>query len=216
MEPSEQAQVYIIDDDRHVRDTLDAVLRVHGYQVQQFASAIHFLASCDRNRVACILADVRMPGMDGLELQEEIVRRRIPTSTIIITGHADVKLAVRAMKAGAFDLLEKPFDNQSLLKLLPLALAAAKEKLQRIQTMERARDLLAGLSPRERQVAELVSDGLPNKLIADRLSLSTRTVELHRAHVMDKLGVATVASLMNLFFDARAETTAPGPSTANT
>ena len=105
-------------------------------------------------------------------------------------------------------LLEKPFDNQRLLELLPRAFRAAKEKLRRVQTIERADALLAALSPRERQVAELVSEGLPNKLIADRLSLSVRTVELHRAHVMDKLGVATVAALIQILFDARTETTA--------
>jgi FixJ family two-component response regulator len=206
MESNEQGLVYIVDDDRDVRQSLDTILRLHGYQAQQFASAIQFLANCDRTREACMLADVRMPGMDGLELQEQTIRRHIPVSTIVITGHADVALAVRAMKAGAFDLLEKPFDNQRLLELLPRALAAAKEKLRRIQAMERAHGLLATLSPRERQVAELVSGGLPNKLIADRLSLSVRTVELHRAHVMDKLGVATVAALMQILFDTRAQT----------
>lgn len=216
MESNTQGLVYIVDDDRDVRQSLDTILRVHGYEAQQFVSAMHFLANCDRTREACMLADVRMPGMDGLELQEQIVRRQIPVSTILITGHADVSLAVRAMKAGAFDLLEKPFDNQKLLDLLPRALAAAKEKLRRVQTMERAHALLAALSPRERQVAELVSEGLSNKLIAGRLSLSIRTVELHRAHVMDKLGVATVAALMQILFDARTETKGSAEDRTNT
>src|SRR5689334_2698960 len=112
MQEVQQQRICVIDDDRAVRLTLEALLSANGYQVQQFVSAVHFLASCDGSTESCILADVRMPGMDGVELQEEIVRRGIPASTIIITGHADVALAVRAMKAGAFDVLEKPFDME--------------------------------------------------------------------------------------------------------
>ena len=204
MHEVEQQRICVIDDDRAVRLTLEALLTAKGYQVQQFVSAVHFLATWNGSEECCVLADVRMPGMDGVELQEEIVRRGIPVTTIIITGHADVSLAVRAMKAGAFDLLEKPFDMEKLLDLLPRAFAAARAKLERLQAMDRAQTLLAKLSPRERQVAELLCEGLSNKAIAARLSLSARTVELHRAHVMEKLGVSAAAGVVQILIDARA------------
>jgi two-component system response regulator FixJ len=204
MQEVQQQCICVIDDDRGVRLTLEALLSAKGYQVQQFVSAVHFLATYDGTKEICVLADVRMPGMDGLELQEEIVRRGIPASTIIITGHADVTLAVRAMKAGAFDLLEKPFDMEKLVGLLPRAFAAAREKLHSLETADRAQTLLAKLSPRERQVAELLCEGLSNKAIAARLSLSARTVELHRAHVMEKLGVSAAAGVIQILLDARA------------
>lgn len=194
--------VYVIDDDRAVRLTLDALLTAQGYQVQQFVSATNFLTHCDSAKATCVLADVRMPGMDGLALQEEIVQRRIPASTIIITGHADVGLAVRAMKAGAYHLLEKPFDKENLLQLLPGAFAAARAKLEEVETSTRAIRLLERLSSREREVAELVSQGLSNKMVAQHLSLSARTVELHRAHLMDKLELTTAAGLIQLLLEA--------------
>ena len=201
----DRRQVYIIDDDRDVRVTLETVLVSAGYEVQQFASGVHFLASCDRSSQGCVLADMRMPGIDGLQLQEEIERRRVPVSTIIITGHADVALAVRAIKAGAFDVVEKPFNNQKLLSLLPMAFSAAEKKVERLHATEQAHTLLTALSPREREVADLVGKGLSNKLVAQQLGLSIRTVELHRAHVMDKLGVTTVAGLMQILIYARHE-----------
>jgi two-component system, LuxR family, response regulator FixJ len=199
-----QQQVYIVDDDRNVRLALEAVLSARGYQVQTYVSAVYFLASCDTGRESCVLADVRMPGMDGLELQEEIQRRGIPASTVIITGHADVPLAVRAIKAGAVDILEKPFDKQRLLDLLPRAFAAARQKLIVVQAAKRAQAKLVKLSQRETEVAELVRQGLSNKLIASRLAISSRTVELHRSHAMDKLGISTVAELIQMLLDAGA------------
>jgi two-component system response regulator FixJ len=195
---NEQKLVYIVDDDRQLGLALEVLLSGRGYEVLKFTSPLHFLSHVETATPSCALVDIRMPEMDGLQLQEEMVRRRIPTSSIMITGYADVGLAVQAMKAGAFDLLEKPFDNAKLLDLLPAALAAAKAKWRADQEIKKASSLFQRLSPREKEIAILLASGTSNKAVADRLALSPRTVEHHRASLMDKLEVSTLAGLIQL------------------
>jgi FixJ family two-component response regulator len=192
------ALVYVIDDDSLVRTSLEAILSIQGYQVQKFASGPAFLENCNLQSASCVLADVRMPGMDGLELQEQITRRNIPAGTVLITGHADVALAVRAIKAGAIDILEKPFHNDKLLALVPVALENAEMKLSAIREQRRVGKLLGLLTPREYDVAQLVISGHGSRAIAEKLHISTRTVEFHRARLMRKLQISTVPALVEI------------------
>lgn len=189
--------IFVVDDDADVRDGLQAMLSVKGYGVTTFASADQFLASLSDGSVGCALVDVRMPGMDGLELQRELKKRRPDLPVIIITGHGDVPMAVSALKAGAIDFLEKPFDADTVF-------TAIDEGLARIATRLTKPDhaLVVGrvgrLTPRERQVMDLVVAGQPNKVIADRLQIAVRTVEIHRARVMDKMEARSLSELVRM------------------
>jgi two-component system response regulator FixJ len=192
------APVFIVDDDPAVRDGLSALLAAHHYRVESFASAADFLAALRPEPSGCLIADIRMSGMSGLELQRELARRGLPIPTIIITGHGDVPLAVAALKAGAVDFLEKPFDSDAIL-------AGVAEAMRRIgtskaQAFDRA-EIAAradALSPREREVMDLVVAGQPNKVIAHRLGIAVRTVEIHRARVMEKLGARNLSELVRM------------------
>ncbi|MCW5773860.1 MAG: response regulator transcription factor [Rhodospirillaceae bacterium] len=193
------ATVFVVDDDEAVRQGLGALLRAKGYGVEAFASADEFLAAMPSSRPACLLVDIRMPGMSGLELQREMKRRDAALPVVVVTGHGDVPAAVAALKAGAVDFLEKPFDADALLAavsegLRKAAAVAAGVKPDFAALAER----VAGLTPREREVMELVVAGQPNKVIAHRLAISLRTVEIHRARVMDKTGVKSLADLVRL------------------
>lgn len=192
----DKSRVYIVDDDPGARDSLATLLASSGYRTEAFESAAKFLASNGPNRTGCVIADIRMPDMDGLELQEELVRRGTHLAVIIVTGHADVPLAVRAMKAGAVDFLEKPFDHAALLASIGRALEAAKPRAGHLIATKEMEARMATLTERERQVLELIVEGHANKVIAYHLSISPRTVELHRARVMDKLAVRSVAELV--------------------
>ena len=198
METNNPTLVYVIDDDSEVRASLEAVLSSQGYQVQKFVSGAEFLANCDLQSACCVLADVHMPGLDGLELQEEITKRKIPAGTVMITGSADVALAVRVIKAGAIDILQKPFSNNQLLALVPVALENAQEKLRALKEQRRAERLLSLLTPREYDVAQLVISGHGSKAIAEKMHLSPRTVEFHRAKLMNKLQISTVPALIKI------------------
>jgi len=197
------ALVYIIDDDRDVRVSLEAILSRQGYKVQTFASADQFLANCEMETASCVLADVRMPGIDGLQLQELITERSIPASTVMITGYADVPLAVQAIKVGAIDILQKPFSSSHILSVIPLALEDAKRKLKFFREQRRARELLGLLTRREQDVAELVVQGYASKEIAEKLRLSPRTVEYHRARLMSRLQISTVPALIKIISAAQ-------------
>lgn len=191
-------RVFVVDDDRSARDSLATLLQASGYVCETFQSAAEFLARHPAQLRGCIIADIRMPDMDGLALQEELIRRGASLPVIIVTGHGDVPLAVRAMKAGAIDFLEKPFEEAALLNSVGRALEEARTVGERSSINEEARDRLAQLTDRERQVLELVVEGHANKVIAYHLSISPRTVELHRARVMDKMLARSVAELVRL------------------
>ncbi|MGB8363686.1 MAG: response regulator FixJ [Rhizomicrobium sp.] len=193
-----EPRIFVVDDDPDVRDSLATLLVSSGYAAETFESAAKFLAYGGSDLNGCVIADVRMPDMNGLELQEELARRSTSLSVIIVTGHADVPLAVRAMKAGAIDFLEKPFDHTTLLASIDRALEAAKPAAGRSAATKEVEERMATLTERERQVLELIVEGHANKMIAYHLTISPRTVELHRARVMDKMLVRSVAELVRI------------------
>jgi RNA polymerase sigma factor (sigma-70 family) len=190
--------VFVVDDDPAMRRSLTWLIESVGLRVSTFSTAEHFLAEYDRQRPGCLVLDVRMPGMSGLELQDELARRDLRIPTIVLTGHAEVAMAVRAVKAGAVDFIEKPFSHQQLLDRVRQALEvdrqAREESMRRAAVLER----LAHLSSREREVMERVVAGKANKEIAAELGLSPKTVEVHRAHVMEKMNAESLAELIRL------------------
>jgi two-component system response regulator FixJ len=197
--------VFVVDDDADARDSLCALLESAGVAAEAHASARDFLGAYRPGRPACLIADIRMPDMDGLELQEELNRRNAGLPVIVVTGHADVPLAVRAMKAGAVDLIEKPFDDVLLLATVKRALAQAQGAREQAAAVEAAKARIASLSARERQVLEFLVAGQPNKIIAFELGISPRTVEVYRANVMTKMQAGSLSELVRM-----ALTAAPG------
>jgi two-component system, LuxR family, response regulator FixJ len=195
--PREDKLVYIVDDDEAVRDSLALLLESAGHLVEAFEAAAGALASCRTRLPACIVTDVRMPEMDGLELQEKLTAAGIDVPVIVMTGHADVPLAVRAMKAGAVDFIEKPFSDDAILASLESAMKR-QSRAADPALMER----LESLTPREREVLELLVIGHPNKVIAHRLDISPRTVEIHRAHVMEKMQAKSLPELVRITMQA--------------
>ncbi|MCU0950632.1 MAG: response regulator [Burkholderiaceae bacterium] len=190
--------VYVVDDDEAVRDSLQWLLEGASYKVQTFDSAERFLAGFDARAIACLVLDVRMPGMSGLELQEELINRKAELPIIFITGHGDVPMAVSTMKKGAADFIEKPFDQAKLKSLVERMLAQAREDAGKRERERMNQALLAKLTAREQQVLERIMAGRLNKQIADDLGISIKTVEAHRANIMDKLKANTVADLMRV------------------
>ncbi len=189
--------VFIVDDDEAVRRGLSSLLAAKGYRPESFASADAFLAALPAEPTGCAVVDIRMPGMSGLELQRELNRRAAAVPVVIVTGHGDVPNAVAALKAGAVDFLEKPFDSDALLRAIEDALervAAAPSGTSRETVAAR----VALLTPREREVMELVVAGQPNKVIAHRLKIALRTVEIHRSRVMEKTGARSLAELVRM------------------
>jgi two-component system response regulator FixJ len=190
--------VYIVDDDEAVRDSLTVLLEACAHRVRSFGLAREFLDAAPSLPPGCLIADIRMPEMDGLELQRRLKERSLAFPMIVVTGHGDVPLAVRAMKAGALDFVEKPFSSQAILASVEAALdqlGAAANKDPAAATAAAKLDLL---SPREREVLEGLLAGLPNKSIAYDLAISPRTVEIHRARVMDKMGARSLSELVRL------------------
>jgi two-component system, LuxR family, response regulator FixJ len=190
--------VYVVDDDEAVRDSLSVMLEARTYAVKSFGSASEFLAAAPSLPPGCLIVDIRMPGMDGLELQQSLTGRGLSFPLIVITGHGDVPLAVRAMKAGAVDFIEKPFTSEAILNSLDMALSRLAAPSEPDPTATTAAAKLALLSPREREVLEGLLAGLPNKTIAYDLAISPRTVEIHRARVMDKMGARSLSELVRL------------------
>jgi two-component system, LuxR family, response regulator FixJ len=190
--------VYIVDDDEAVRDSLSVLLESKAYAVRSFVSAANFLAAAPSLPAGCLIVDIRMPEMDGLELQQRLVERGLDFPLIVITGHGEVPLAVRAMKAGAVDFIEKPFASEAILDSLDTALARLTAPNEQDPAAVAAATKLALLSPREREVLEGLLAGLPNKTIAYDLAISPRTVEIHRARVMDKMGAHSLSELVRL------------------
>ena len=200
--------VFIVDDDEAMRNSLAWLIGSVGLAVETHESAAAFLAAFRAGgpdeRPGCLVLDVRMPGMSGLELQDALARCGSALPVIMITGHADVPMAVRALRAGAVDFIEKPFNDQMLLDRVHEAIARSAKACAERARRARVRDLLDRLTPRERQVAELVAAGKPNKVIAYELDLSMKTVEVHRHNVMEKLELASVADLTRLLLEANA------------
>ena len=193
------ATVFIVDDDQAVARSLRWLIETVRLKVETFASAQAFLDGYDAAKPGCLVLDVRMPGMSGLELQERLAARRIHQVPIIfITGHGDVQMAVRAVQSGAFDFIEKPFNDQDLLDRIQRAIAFDAEQRGREAQRAQLRALFAGLTPREREVLDLVVEGLSNKAIANSLGLSAKTVEVHRAKVMEKMHARSISDLVKL------------------
>lgn len=195
--------VFIVDDDEAMRDSLHWLLEPLGFEVRCFANAGDFLAAPrEPNQVACLVTDVRMPGMSGLELHQTLTRQGATLPVIIITGHGDVPMAVRAMRAGAVDFIEKPLNNQILIERINEALRQARAEALEAGAHEGVRVRFAALTPRERQVAQGVAHGQLNKIIAHELGISPKTVEIHRASAMSKLGAQTAADLARMLATA--------------
>ena len=190
--------VYVVDDDEAVRDSLQWLLEGKDYRVRCFDSAESFLARYDPREVACLIVDIRMGGMTGLELQERLIERKSPLPIVFITGHGDVPMAVDTMKKGALDFIQKPFDEDALLTLVDRMLERARESFADYQQAASREALLSKLTTREAQVLERIVAGRLNKQIADDLGISIKTVEAHRANIMEKLGANTVADLLKI------------------
>ncbi|MDB5397590.1 MAG: response regulator receiver protein [Rhodospirillales bacterium] len=195
---STEPNVFIVDDDDAVRESLGALLESHGFTVVTFPSALHFLARCDRAASGCLVADVRMPDMDGLELQEKVAADFPDLGVVIITGHGDVPIAVRAMKAGAVDFVEKPFLEDLILETVRQAIEHAARSRRHHFDITLAMPRLALLTPREREILDALVAGMPNKTIGYDLGISARTVEIHRARVMEKMQVRSLSALVRI------------------
>ena len=196
------ATVCIVDDDEAVRGSLKLLLKSLGVPALVYGSAQEFLADFDPQRSGCLVLDIRMPGMSGLELQHELNTRGALVPIIFITGHGDIPMAVEAMQHGAMDFLQKPFRDQELVDRINKALEKDRAGRELLGNRERLRALIGSLSPREREVMNLIVAGKANKVIAGDLQLSQRTVEIHRAHVMEKMGANSLAHLVRMAIDA--------------
>lgn len=196
--------VYIVDDDEAVRKALSLLVRSVGLKVESYSSAQEFLDGYSSNRPACLVLDVRMPGMSGLDLQDRLGNMELTLPVIIMTGHGDVPMAVRAMKAGAVDFVEKSsYNDQALLDRIQVALQRDRE-WQRRSLLQRDVNLrVATLTPRERQIMELFVGGKPAKAIAYDLGLSTKTVETHRTKVLEKMGARSLVELTRMVLEAK-------------
>ena len=190
--------VYVVDDDEAVRDSVQWLLEGQDFRVRCFESAEVFLARYDPREVACLIVDIRMDGMSGLELQDRLIERKSPMPIAFITGHGDVPLAVDTMKKGALDFIQKPFKEEQLVPLVERMLEEARTVFSEHQQAASREALLAKLTGREAQVLERIVAGRLNKQIADDLGISIKTVEAHRANIMEKLGANTVADLLKI------------------
>jgi FixJ family two-component response regulator len=204
--PETRSTVFIVDDDDAVGDALMLLMKSVRQPALRFRGAQEFLDSYAPATPGCLLLDIRMPGMSGIELQKEMARRDIRLPVIFMTGHGDVPMAVGAMREGAVDFLQKPFRDEELLASVNRALARDRGQQAALRLREDRQNQLAKLTTRELEIARRVADGRANKFIAAELGISSRTVELHRAHVMEKLGLKSVAELVRFFVDAEQPT----------
>ena len=194
--------VHIVDDEAALRGALALLARSVGLKAQTYASASEFLDAYRPGGTGCLLVDVRMPGMSGIDLLERLRTVEGALPAIVMTGHGDVPVAVRAMRAGAIDFIEKPFQDQHLLDLIHEGIRLSADRAARRTALAAARERIAVLTPREREVLDFLVEGRLNKVIADRLGISPRTVELHRAHIMDKTGARSLSALVRLALKA--------------
>jgi two-component system response regulator FixJ len=197
--------VYVVDDDHSMRRALVLLLTSVGVEVEEFETAEEFLEGCDPERAGCLVLDVRMPGMSGLDLQRELAARSIDLPIIFITGHGDVPMGVRAMKQGAVDFLQKPFNDQQLIDAVREGLNADLERRKARAIQAEALEKLASLTAREREVMELVVAGLTNKEVGARLGAAEKTIKIHRSRVMHKMGARSLPELVRLAQDAGME-----------
>ena len=197
-ESIEKLVVFVVDDDPDVRDALGLLLRVRGYDAALFACAEDFLATLTPDCNGCLVVDIRMPGMSGLELQQELVRRGSLLPVVVLTGHGDVDSARCALRAHAVDFLTKPFKEADLLSAIEQGFALERERLAKTRAAAAGRALLATLTAREREVAALLATGAQNLTIAHQLNISPRTVEIHKARCMEKLHARSLADLVRI------------------
>lgn len=193
--------VFVVDDDAGMREALQSILETVGFPTAVYASAQEFLEAYHPSQAGCLVLDVRMPGMNGLELQKQLNARGAVIPVIFVSGHGDISMAVEAMKHGAFDFLEKPFREEDLLDRVRRALARDARIRKALSEHERIRAHLESLTPRERDVLNRIVEGKSNKVIGGELRLSTRTVELHRARVMEKMRASSLAELVRMMID---------------
>ena len=202
MAMTERRMIHIVDDEDAIRRSASFMLKTSGFDVQTWASGVAFLKDVRTVQAGCILLDVRMPEMDGLEVQQALTAGGVAMPVIVLTGHGDVSIAVRAMKAGAVDFIEKPFEKATLLGAIEAGFAQLDDKAGRAARAQDAATAIAGLTDRERDVLEGLAQGLPNKTIAYDLGISPRTVEVHRANLMTKLSVRSLSDALRLAFAA--------------
>lgn len=201
---TDQATVFLVDDDEAVRDAMSLLLKSVDLRVQAFDSATAFLDTYDPDQQGVLVLDIRMPGMSGMELQDKLLELGFNIPIVFITGHGDIPMAVEAMRKGAVDFVPKPFRDQDLLDRVNHALRIEEDSHEANAAKEEIGRRIERLTPREREVMELVVQGAANKVIAGDLNVSQRTVEIHRARVMEKLQVRSVAQLVRLYIAAQA------------
>ena len=199
----EDPVVYLVDDDPGIRSAIARLLRAAGLPTEAYASGTAFLAEADLNRRGCLLLDLHMPGMSGLEVQARLKQRRSALPVIFLTAAADIPIAVAAMREGAVDFIEKPFENEHLLTRVQQAIERSRDDMRRAEERNRTVHRLETLTPREHEVLELVVSGMTAKEIARKLGTSHRTVEIHRGHVMEKMAAASLADLVRMRLLAR-------------
>ena len=194
--------VHVVDDEDSVRRSLDFLLSTAGFEVEKWADGESFLKGADRSAAACVLLGMRMPGMDGLQVQAEMATRGYNLPVIVLTGHGDIATAVRAMRTGAVDFLEKPFNRERLLQALDIGFRRLSDREARLERVRWAKTQIASLTQREQEVLEGLACGYPNKTIAYDLGISSRTVEVYRANAMEKLEVTNFADALRIAFAA--------------
>jgi two-component system response regulator FixJ len=194
--------IHVVDDEEAIRKSASFLLKTSGFAVQVYTSGVEFLKAANHIKQGCVLLDVRMPDMDGLEVQAAMGKRGIDLPVIVLTGHGDISIAVQAMKAGAVDFLEKPFDKGVLLEAISRAFARLDKTSNRDLEQQEAKVRIAVLTPREQEILAGLAKGFPNKTIAYDLGVSSRTVEVHRAALMQKLGVQSLSDALRIAFAA--------------
>jgi FixJ family two-component response regulator len=192
------ASIYVIDDDRSVREALSSLFRSVGYKVQLFESTSEFMQAKRVDANSCLVLDIRLPGVSGLDLQSHLNREQIQIPIIFMTGHGDIPMSVRAMKAGAIDFLAKPFRDQDMLDAVAAALETDRKRREADQSVAAVRSAFETLTPREREIMQFVTSGLMNKQVAGKLGLSEITVKIHRANVMKKMACQSLADLVRM------------------
>jgi two-component system response regulator FixJ len=197
----QDAIVHIVDDDHHVRAATSFLLHSRGYRTEVYADGLEFLAQATPT-AGCVLLDLRMPGLNGIEVQEELTRRGISIPVIMLSGHGDIPVAVQAVKAGAIEFIEKPYAEDALVAAIARAISIGAEQSAQQSRKVQAKATLNKLSPREHDVLQGLLAGQSNKVIAHHLTLSPRTVEMHRAHIMDTVGVKNLPALVRMAIDA--------------